>query len=102
MGINEHNLQSSRNCPFNRPRPPSSPHPCVRQNGVRVVSAYRLPAGSSVRVGLNERGKRHLPLGTSCLLDGSLLGSSGHTAHLLIEGLFLGSDTGRPLIHVNK
>lgn len=50
----------------------------------------------------NERGKRHFPLLTSRLLDGSLLGSSGQTAHSITEGPSLGSGVGRPLIHVDE
>lgn len=37
-------------------------------------------------------------LGTSRLLDGSLLGSSGQTAHSLIGGSFLGSLPVLPLV----
>lgn len=52
--------------------------------------AFQLEASS---VSLNDGGKRHFTLLTSRLRHGSLLGSSGQTAHLLIEGPFLGSDS---------
>lgn len=94
--------QISQELSFNSLIPSCSIHPSVRHTGVRVVSSYRLSAGSFVCVGLNERGKRHFPLLSSCLLDGSPLGSSGQTAHSLIAGPFLGSFAGRPLIHVDE
>ena len=76
-------------------------------NRARVVSAYRLSGGDYVRVSLNERRKRRFfapffPPSAPRLLDGSLLGGSGQTAHLLIRRLSLRSDIARPLIPTNE
>lgn len=102
MDIKEVSMKAVQDFCLNNAFPPPPLHLSATQNAARVVSAYRLWGGSFVSVGLNERGRRHFLLLTSCLLDGSLLGSSGQTAHSLNEGLFLGSDTGCPLIHGNK
>lgn len=80
----KNNFQISQEPSFNSSHS-SFPSSCLCQTKRRLV-CYRLSAGRFVCVGPNERGKRHFPLLTSCLLDGSLLGSSGQTARSLIEG----------------
>lgn len=61
----------------------------VRQNQGGLVLSFSLEA-LSVSALMRVEGDTFV-LGTSRLLDGSLLGSSGQAAHLLIGGPFLGS-----------